>query len=261
MGTQGLLSVMKGGKVVAKVVTGSDGRNVRKIARALSGRTAVTGDELLALCTANRMLGPSLVIQMGHGFVYPCDMEDGETTDRYIAHFGDPEFNPRWASGAHEILEVVDLDAPTKSVRYAYPSSPAGGHAGRWYTLPDNLEHSGFGAAMAHAEALPGVYDQETRQIIVGPGARRYRAHCGSACPVTGATAWQLVDLNNGEAVAYVHTDGETDQAPSLPDIVMSDFLSVVAVLADAVGRATVARHAADRASAERPQPEDVAHG
>lgn len=106
----------------------------------------------------------------------------------------------------------------TKSVLYAYPASPRGKKSGTWYTLPDNRDHPTYAAAFAHAETLPGEYDAETMNQVIGTGGTRYRVHRSSLCPITGKTAWHLLDAK-GFGIAFIGTDGILDMGKTLDNL------------------------------------------
>ena len=121
MATQGIVSVVRGGAVLLKVVAGSDGYNAPKLAEALRAWFEAneflyaTDDERMdartAYCLAS-MIGFGAdcdrVVVMPDEVFHQCDDELGPL---YRQTFADPRFNPRWEYGTADYIEVVDLDA------------------------------------------------------------------------------------------------------------------------------------------------------
>jgi len=110
MATQGLLSITLGGKVMAKIITGCDGKRIVPLAAWLRAHCkAVDGDELLKLCHAHDLGGESLIVQTSPTD-WHCDTADQELPPLYVEKFDDPDFNPRWQQGTAEYTERVELE-------------------------------------------------------------------------------------------------------------------------------------------------------
>jgi hypothetical protein len=110
--TQGMVTILCGGKVAMKIVVGCDGYNASKVSaevRAM-GRTPTVAEAL------------ELSERIGFG----CDAcrvvvteneaacRDGDAHQRYRDTFSQPLFNPRWECGLAERLEVVELEADNR---------------------------------------------------------------------------------------------------------------------------------------------------
>ena len=109
MATQGLLSITRAGKVVAKIVTGCDGRNIVPLAESLRKNPTTDPDELLKRCREHDLGGNSLIVQSSSdGWL--CDGDTEEVPELYKAKFHEPRFNPRWPNGTAEYTEVVELE-------------------------------------------------------------------------------------------------------------------------------------------------------
>jgi hypothetical protein len=120
MATQGLLSITRAGKVVAKIVTGCDGQNIVPLAASLRKNPTTDPDELLKRCREHDLGGNSLIVQSSpdswrcDGESSPdgwrCDSDTEEVPELYKAKFYEPRFNPRWLNGTAEYTEVVELE-------------------------------------------------------------------------------------------------------------------------------------------------------
>lgn len=111
MATQGLLSATKNGKLLFKIITGSDGYNVPKLAQWLKENPSAQMDDVWKQA-ATLFAKDSLVLQLSPTEVI-CDNEwakpnlDSECL--YRTTFENPSFNPRWESGIAEYCETVEL--------------------------------------------------------------------------------------------------------------------------------------------------------
>lgn len=114
MSTQGLLSIVQGGKVQAKVVAGCNGMKVPDLAEHLRQHPETEPFKLLNLCRKFSVgCDRCLVIQLSAiDFTLPedQDFEPGPELDRWKRTFTDPKFNPRWDHGTADYTEIVDLD-------------------------------------------------------------------------------------------------------------------------------------------------------
>lgn len=106
--TQGIVSVVKNGEVILKIVAGSDGMNAGKLAPEIKKRNAVLSLEELH----------SLAIEVGFG-CEKCLVVLGKESDFHMTEddlpplyrktFSDPKFNPRWECGLADHVIVVKL--------------------------------------------------------------------------------------------------------------------------------------------------------
>ena len=107
MATQGLLSVVNGGKVVAKVVAGCNGHNVPKLAAVLRANPVTKPQELRdAAHAADVGCEACLVVLSADGALHCCSDDPSEL---YRSTFDQPRFNPRWEHGTADCVEVVEL--------------------------------------------------------------------------------------------------------------------------------------------------------
>lgn len=114
MATQGLLSITRHGKVVAKIITGANGYNVPALAESLRESPTIDPDELLQRAREHGIDGNSLVIQLspeewlsGSGLT---NRDNDELPELYRTKFYDPHFNPRWSNGTAAYTEIVELE-------------------------------------------------------------------------------------------------------------------------------------------------------
>ena len=107
MATQGLVSVVRGPKVVMKVITGSDGMNARRFANALRARWPLDARATYLLAIEMDFgCRESLVVMTETGEYHELD-ED--LHPRYRQTFGQPMFNPRWECGLYEYKAVITV--------------------------------------------------------------------------------------------------------------------------------------------------------
>lgn len=110
MATQGLVSVVRGGKVVLKVITGCDGYNAKQLASEIKVSPSLDLDYVYSLALRMGFGGEaSLVVMDAERVFYPYD--DNEVPARYRETFDNPRFNPRWASGMidDDCLAIVEV--------------------------------------------------------------------------------------------------------------------------------------------------------
>lgn len=117
MATQGLLSITRAGKVVAKIVTGADGYNIPALAESLRQNPTTDPDELLKRCREHDLGGNSLIVQSSPAG-WLCDGDTEEVPELYKAKFHEPRFNPRWPNGTAEYTEVVELETDNAEARH-----------------------------------------------------------------------------------------------------------------------------------------------
>ncbi|MDO8482664.1 MAG: hypothetical protein Q7S86_02500 [bacterium] len=107
--TQGLVTIMHGGKVVMKIVAGCDGMNARKVANAIRklGRIPSLKNAYEIAEKVEFGSAESLVV-MGEK-----RSKLGGSKERlgplYRKTFSQPRFNPRWKRGTADHIVVIDL--------------------------------------------------------------------------------------------------------------------------------------------------------
>lgn len=107
MATQGVLSVVRGGRVTVKVVTGCNGMEIPKLAEVFRKNPPETAQEAYDAARACNVGCESCLVVMD-------DETDligtGEPLGpRYRATRQDPTFNPRWDLGTADYVEVVSV--------------------------------------------------------------------------------------------------------------------------------------------------------
>ena len=105
MSTQGVLSIVRGDKVVVKLVTGCDGYFIHDVAKALNESLTVNPHNIMRMAKECGLGGSSLIVQWTPGD-YICDGPMEKLPDLYAKKFNDPTFNPRGSRGtaAHTVL-------------------------------------------------------------------------------------------------------------------------------------------------------------
>lgn len=120
MATQGIVSVTRGGTVVAKVVVGMDGQRGALLAD-LIVKDPGLAENAAALYEAAESVhfGPSAsrVAMTEDATVF----EDGEPPYRYRQTFSDPRFNPRWERGDGARTWIVELEPRPRIVEDPEP--------------------------------------------------------------------------------------------------------------------------------------------
>jgi hypothetical protein len=113
--TQAVVSVRRDGKVVMKLVCGCCGTEARTLAAALRALGRVpTLPEGLQMAANARYGCPACIAAVTPELT--C-LPDGEYRDEteypwlmfYRTTFDDPNFNPRWALGTADYVEIVDF--------------------------------------------------------------------------------------------------------------------------------------------------------
>jgi hypothetical protein len=114
MGTQGLVTITKNGKVIAKAICGQDGYNAEAVADKIRKNGYTTPEALYR--TAIRLnfgCRECLVIQHTKGIIYKNEDEplNKKTYPFYFNKdkFKNPKFNPRWSCGLADCIEIVEL--------------------------------------------------------------------------------------------------------------------------------------------------------
>jgi len=119
MATQGLVTVISAGKVIMKIIAGSDGYNVRKVANELKKRWPVNAEQAYEIAIRNHFGGTEdLVVIDGSSVVFKGD---DEIHPRYRETFEQSRFNPRWEKGTADYVLVIAL--PYKPIESFSPPS------------------------------------------------------------------------------------------------------------------------------------------
>jgi hypothetical protein len=107
MATQGLVSVVRDGKVVLKVITGCDGYNARLLANELVRGKCLDLEYVYNLALAMNFGGRISLVVMNADDV----LSEDEVSSLYRETFDNPRFNPRWASGMidDDCLAIVEV--------------------------------------------------------------------------------------------------------------------------------------------------------
>ena len=112
MATNGIISIIKNGKVLYKIIAGCDGYDAKEGAKYL----LINPPHSMKDAYLNSHMGCAacLIVQSEDGFY--CEGEeifeepDGVDEQRYRLTFQNKYFNPRWWIGACYYTYVVDLD-------------------------------------------------------------------------------------------------------------------------------------------------------
>lgn len=116
MGTQATLALVRDGKVVRKIVAGCNGINMPSLRGFLETSPTDDPDELLKACRDHHVgCADCLVLQIDKHTARGLDESDEATAARFVDHFDDPIFNPRWEHGTAAYSLVLHLDKICKS--------------------------------------------------------------------------------------------------------------------------------------------------
>src|SRR4051812_26575594 len=116
MGTQATLALLRGGKVVRKIVAGCNGMEIQALERHLKRDPTDDPSKLQELCKKLKVgCDNCLVIQTDKHTSIGLEGCDEDTLNRYANHFDDPIFNPRWDAGIAPYSLVPHLDKICKS--------------------------------------------------------------------------------------------------------------------------------------------------
>ena len=125
MSTQGLVTLMRGGKVIAKMTAGCNAQKARELADDLASATdeSFLPETLLSVmrehefgCDGCRIVavssGKKTMVLDGNDGRFEVDSEDSGY-GLWAKTFDIPEFNPRWERGTADHCFLVDLDKNT----------------------------------------------------------------------------------------------------------------------------------------------------
>lgn len=106
MATQAIVSIVSGGDVLMKIVTGSDGYNADRVAADIRDAWPCTAERAYEIASKYFCSSESLVIITKDEIF--CECSD-DIDERYRNTFTQPEFNPRWESGACAYVLIVRI--------------------------------------------------------------------------------------------------------------------------------------------------------
>ena len=105
--TNGIVSILKDGKVILKAVAGCNGYPAADVAKAVRKSPGLSVPMLYAICReCDFGCEDCLVVQDVQTHKFAGDDELGPL---YKAEFSNPRFNPRWVKGTAEYTEIVEL--------------------------------------------------------------------------------------------------------------------------------------------------------
>jgi hypothetical protein len=105
MATQGIVSLVRDGHVVAKVIAGCNGQEAENLATAIRQSGVQGAQEIYDLAISLHFGCEDCLVVMDRAGVVSGEMEIGEL---YSQTFDQPEFNPRWNIGIADFVEVVE---------------------------------------------------------------------------------------------------------------------------------------------------------
>lgn len=107
MATQGLVTVIDGGRVLMKVVTGSDGYNAKPVADRIRQSWPCTAQEAYQIALDGNFGNKDSLVVMTDSEV--VSKTDEDLSPRYRETFQQPQFNPRWPQGTAGYTEEVKV--------------------------------------------------------------------------------------------------------------------------------------------------------
>ena len=108
MATNGVISIVKDGKVQFKCVAGCNGMEARKTADVLRHLKNPTIDQVYKICIDNDFgCEDCTVVQSETEHRCHPDYQDEELSSLYKEKFNTPDFNPRWERGTAAHMEII----------------------------------------------------------------------------------------------------------------------------------------------------------
>lgn len=107
MATQGIVSIVSDGKVIIKLITGSNGSEANKLKEQLEKSWPLDINKAYEIAL-NFEFGStdSLVAMDKDNIIFHGE---GNIGDRYRDTFNDPRFNPRWEYGLADEIEILQV--------------------------------------------------------------------------------------------------------------------------------------------------------
>lgn len=111
MATQGIISIVKGNKVMFKCVAGCNGFNAEKTAKTLKKKGKYNLKSIYDACVKNDFGDKdySLVVQSKKDWMGAGKNNSEGLPKLYTEKFNDPNFNPRWEYGTASHIEIIKL--------------------------------------------------------------------------------------------------------------------------------------------------------
>lgn len=105
--TQGIVSFISRGKVLLKIIVGSNGMNAKVVADIIEKAWPITAQEAYDIAIKNKFgCTDCLVVMTDLETIY----NDEETlSNLYREKFSIPEFNPRWVKGTADYVIIVSV--------------------------------------------------------------------------------------------------------------------------------------------------------
>lgn len=111
MATNGIISIIKDGTVIMKLIAGSEGSNAAVAAKRIEKAWPVSLEDAyhLALSESFGHENNLVVMDKDHAIYRPIETDDEEINERYFKTFSEPEFNPRWDCGNSGHIELINI--------------------------------------------------------------------------------------------------------------------------------------------------------
>lgn len=112
MGKQGMISIIKDGNVITKIISGCNGNNTEIVVKEIIQYMSHGGDpeclEDIYRISEEKDMGciDCLIVMSKDKFLYK-GLED--ISNLYKEEFEDPKFNPRWECGIAGILFIIPV--------------------------------------------------------------------------------------------------------------------------------------------------------
>ncbi len=108
MTTQALISIMKNGKVIIKIVAGCDGYNADKIAKIIKEKNLEEIQDIYDIALENGFGCSECLVVMNESNILHKGGNDINSHPLYRKTFNNPSFNPRWDCGSVENLVIIE---------------------------------------------------------------------------------------------------------------------------------------------------------
>jgi hypothetical protein len=110
MGTQGLVTVKSGEKVLMKVVAGCDGFNAERFASRLKRVWPIKAEDVYNMASVYSFGEKSCLVVITDFEIYHRKPKGSERiSPLYRKTFQDPLFNPRWKHGTADHVVVINI--------------------------------------------------------------------------------------------------------------------------------------------------------
>jgi len=108
MTTQAIISIVKNGHTIVKIISGCGGYNAEKLAEIIKSDQPDKIQDIYDIALKNRFgCKDCLVVMNKNETVYKGD---GHVGPLYHKTFDDPSFNPRWTYGTAEYVIILKVD-------------------------------------------------------------------------------------------------------------------------------------------------------